>query len=395
MGWVSLGSTDLIEGTTTRGYVYFEYDDASGEPRSCRLRIEPRPGGYSFTVNFNDITVDGVNYGSQANLTQNSGTFWTGSLSGGRNVTASWTNPWYAGTKYPSITGSLPAAATAPSGASLVLGTVTWDSVEMTSTVTSWGSGYTQGTERLEFCVVDPSATQAPLDWMLKARQLKTTVASSAVLTGTSIVKTDNSTAYSGGFPIVGALDFKIVGGGSTSYGHAEEVSAVSYSTPPAPSTLVATGDGGTSDIEYIVEFDGVAANNSTTYDQNELTRTVRYKINDDANWTYVENATQALIADMTSFLITLHPHDTAVVEGWQTYRSKDSEVSTITLVNNNRIVHFYGGVRELDPQTGTWSDPEAKEVIKLYGSVSGARKKIIKVYGSVNGVAKQVYEDV
>ena len=395
MAWVSMGSTDLIEGTTTRGYVFFEYDDSSSEPRSCRLRIEPRSGGYTFTVNFNDITVDGVNYGSQANLTESSGTFWTGTLTGGRSVTATWTNPWYAGTKYPSITGSLPAAATAPSGASVVIGAITWNSVEMTSSVTSWGSGYTAGTQRLVFCVVDPAATQAPLDWQLRARQVKTTVASATILSGTSIVTTDNSAAYLGGFPIVGALDFKIVGGGSTTAGHAEEVSATAYHTPPAPSTLVATGDGGTSDIEYIVEFDGVAANNSATYDPNELTRTVRYKINDDANWTYVENATQALITDMTSFLITLHPHDTAVIEGWQTYKGSDSEVSTLTLQNNNRTVHFYGGHAVYDPNTGTISDPVSFETIKMYGTVNGYSKKIIKLYGSLNGYTKQVYEDV
>ena len=90
-----------------------------------------------------------------------------------------------------------------------------------------------------------------------------------------------------------------------------------------------------------------------------------------------------------------LFPHETADVEAWQTYKSANSSVSTMHLENNNRAVHLYGGVRELDPQTGTWSDPEAKEVIKLYGSVNGERKKIIKLYGSVNGVAKQVYEDV
>ena len=106
MSWISIGSANLVDGSTVRGYVYFEYDDTSSEPRSCRLRIVAR-SGYSFTVNFNNITVDGVNRGSQANLTQNSGTFWTGTLSGGRNVTASWTNPWYSGTKSPAITGPL------------------------------------------------------------------------------------------------------------------------------------------------------------------------------------------------------------------------------------------------------------------------------------------------
>lgn len=107
MAWVSMGSANLVDGSTVRGYVYFEYDDAT-TARACRLRIAPR-SGYTFQVYFNSVTVDGVNYGSAGNLTQNSGVFWTGNLSPGANHTASWTNTWYAGTKTPSITGWVPA----------------------------------------------------------------------------------------------------------------------------------------------------------------------------------------------------------------------------------------------------------------------------------------------
>ena len=392
MGWVSLGSADLIEGTTTRGYVYFEYDDASGEPRSCRLRIVPRSGGYTFTVNFNNIIVDGVNYGSQGNLTQDSGTFWTGNLTGGRSVTAMWTNPWYAGTKSPVITGNLPAGSSAPTGGAVSVGAITWDSVAATSSVSDWGSGYTSGSNKITFSVVDPTATLS--DWATKGRQSLHVPVASSTLTDTEILTTANTTANDGGWPIKGCTDFKVVGGGETSAGNSRQISAA-YATPPSPSSLTSTDDGGTTDITFTIDFTGVAANNSTAYDQNSLVRTVRYKRGDDATWTYIDQDTPGLIGATTTFNLILSPKESADIEGWQTYKTQQSEVSSLHIENNNRVAHFYGGVRELDPQTGTWSNPEAKEVIKLYGSVSGERKKIIKMYGSVNGVAKQVYEDV
>lgn len=392
MAWVSLGNTDLVEGSTVRGYVYFEYDDASGEPRSCRLRIAAR-SGYSFTVNFNNITVDGTNYGSQASLTQNSGVFWTGSLYGGRNVTASWTNSWYAGAKTPSITGYIPSAATAPSGGAVSFVSSTWNSVTITSSISSWGTGYTSGTTQLVAGVIAPTATQS--DWGGKGRQVVFTPVSASTTSRNVEVTTAGSSAVSGGWPIKGCTDFKLLGGGQTSVGNSLVISSQQYSTPPAPSTLSFVNDGGNSSIVFTGTFAGIAGDNSTSYDATQLTRTIRYKKAGDASWTYIENQSQKAVDAVSTFNITLRPQETADVEAWQTYKSANSSVSTMRLKNDGRTVHLYGGVRELDPQTGTWSNPEAKEVVKLYGSVNGARKKIIKLYGSVNGVAKQVYEDV
>ena len=139
MAWLDIGDkAALYEGTGLRGYVHFEYDDTSGNPRSCRLRIESIPST-TFTVNFNNITVDGVNRGSLSNLTQNSGTFWTGTVDGGKSVTASWTNPWWAGTKYPSVTGTLPSAGSPPSGCYATYHSCTWNTVSFTTGMANSG----------------------------------------------------------------------------------------------------------------------------------------------------------------------------------------------------------------------------------------------------------------
>ena len=116
MARVDVGTrAGLYEGSTLRGYCHFEYDNSSGTTsRNCRLRIEAT-GSQTFTVNFNNITINGVNKGSVSGVKQNSGTIWTGSVAAG-SATAKWTNPWYAGTKTPEVTGTIPSGATAPTG---------------------------------------------------------------------------------------------------------------------------------------------------------------------------------------------------------------------------------------------------------------------------------------
>ena len=150
--------------------------------------------------------------------------------------------------------------------------------------------------------------------------------------------------------------------------------------TPPSPSTFSYTDPGGDQAKTYPVVFAGNAANNNTTYDTANLTRTVRYKVN-NGNWTYVVQDQQALIDDTTSFSVTVPAGQVAVVEGWQTYHGVASTTTTLTLNNTNQPNHLYGSV-----------GGEAKEITKLYASVGGVSVEVVKLYGSVNGVSKQIY---
>ena len=123
-----------------------------------------------------------------------------------------------------------------------------------------------------------------------------------------------------------------------------------------------------------------MAENNNTSYDTANLTRTVRYKIDNAADWTYVANDTQAAITDNTTFNLSLPGSKSAVVEAWMTYHNLQSEVRSVTIFNGNAPSRVYGSV-----------DGSSKLLYKLYGSVDGHSKEIVKLYGSVDGKAKSI----
>ena len=155
------------------------------------------------------------------------------------------------------------------------------------------------------------------------------------------------------------------------------------YYLPPAPGSLTYSTTTSGTDIECTLNYVGVAANNDDSYTAADLTRTVRYKGDQDADWTYVENGAQIALTTATTETITIAAAHNAVIEAWMTYKGKDSEHSSMTVVNSNDPVHLYASV-----------NGETTKIIKLYGSVNNETVKIKKLYASVNGVARKVYED-
>lgn len=158
------------------------------------------------------------------------------------------------------------------------------------------------------------------------------------------------------------------------------ESGAPLYYTPPAPSKFTYTDPGGEGTKNYSVVFKGDADTNHTTYDTANLTRTVRYKVNDAAEWTYVVQDQGALIGAETTFTVRIPGSQSAVIEGWQTYHGMQSEVKTLTLYNGNAPSRVYGPV-----------DGKSKLAVKLYGPVDGKSKNIVKLYGSVDGKSKAI----
>lgn len=157
------------------------------------------------------------------------------------------------------------------------------------------------------------------------------------------------------------------------------------FYTPPAPSQFTYTDPGDEGTKVFPVSFAGVSADNNTDYTSSELTRTIRYKI-DNGPWVYVDNNTNAAIDFVTNFNVSVPAGSTATVEGWQTYRGLNSEVRAIVLANTNMVTHFYGSRSLL-----------TKKVVKMRGPhpVTHESKKIVKFYMSVGGVARKVFEDV
>lgn len=346
MAWVSIGSTDLIEGSSVRGYVHFEYDDTSSEPRSCRLRISAR-SGYSFTVNFNNITVDGTNYGSRANLKQNSGTFWTGNISGGRNVTASWTNTWYAGSKTPSITGYLPSAVVAPSGLDITVNTIADTSVTFNVTLSSYGMPSSTDGRYIEAALLDTSTYGNPYRWSTVRN------ASSASIT----VSDSTASASSDRLNIIGNRRYHY-GAYATNTVLSTKVVKGSLITRPAYITDVTVTDDGTGNMTISVQHanEGTADTVYTEYSLNQ------------SSWTAVQD----------TFTLELHSATTLYIRRRNSTGS--TPVRTVSIVPAT-TVKLYGSVNN-----------QAKEIRKLYGSVNGQAVRIRKLYGSVNGRSKLIF---
>lgn len=246
---------------------------------------------------------------------------------------------------------SFSASGSGPSGAAVEYVSSTWNSVKIKSSVSSWGSGYS-GTPNLEQIVVLPTATTS--NWKTTGRRVLKNATTS--LTNTNTVKNNNSIIFDGGLTIKGASKYKVAAYASTNIGSTDVLDNTIIYTPPAPGQLtyvIDPNDDGKQTITYV----GVPANNATDYTQSLLTRTVRYKGQNDANWTYIENASQIALDASTTQLINIPASTTTAVEAWMTYNGLKSQVSKANLTNNQDPVKLYCSMGN-----------KAELVEKLYG---------------------------
>lgn len=202
-------------------------------------------------------------------------------------------------------------------------------------------------------------------------------------VTSMSGVVINNSSSNLGGdFTLKGMLPVYPYAWASNTVRESSAIGSVYY-LPPAPGSLTYTTTTSGTDIICALNYVGVAANNDTGYTAADLTRTVRYKGSQDANWTYVENDTQVALTTATTASVTIAATHNVTVEAWMTYKGKNSDVSTITVTNSNDPVMLYGSV-----------NGRSKKITKLYGSVGGESVKIEKLYASVGGVSRLIYVD-
>lgn len=364
----TLTYTGIVRVICTSGHISWNPASVSltgGGSKNVNLNLST--GGHadtgSFSCTISNVPTSATSYTVTASL--NAGSVASGS--------ASWTLSFGSG-------------GNPPSDISVVLNGSTWNSVDATVSVGSWGG---TGKGNIQLILATGTNNGDAEDTSLSTLSTtpryafgNPTAQSSAMSKEFSVVQSDAQFVYPTPLDMKGMLCYMLFGRGANSVAPVNAEGPVAY-LPPAPSQFSYTDPGGAGTKTFPVTFSGVAANNHTTYDTDELNRTIRYKIG-NGNWTYVDNATVAAIDYATNFDVTVPEGQVATIEGWQTYHGMDSAVETITISNTNAPVALYGSV-----------NGETKALGPIYGSVNGRAKKLTKIYASVGGVAKKVYEDV
>ncbi len=371
MSWINMGTANLVDGSTVRGYVNFEYDDTSGEPRSVRLRIVAR-SGYTFNVNFNNITVDGVNRGSKTGLTQNSGTFWSGTVSGGRNVTASWTNPWYAGSKTPSITGSLPAGVTTPTPTAPNITEITSSTVKGTFAVSSWGGS---SASYIAARLFGPSGTGRLEQQTNGVSSYTTTI-------------TNSSVQLDGGTTIKGAGTYYADTYASNSAGGANSSRVTVYTPPAALASITYEQTAGATNVSIVPKITG---GSSTVNASGAVTTSYRYSTNGGSTWSgwTTISGTATAWTEKTGSAFTCNYGASVKIQAKQTFNSKESAVKEVSFTATTGTAPS-GGTLTVD--SSTWNSITLTAAGVDYGMPSGVsgRKLAIGVHAYNDNTTKR-----
>lgn len=275
-----------------------------------------------------------------------------------------------------SFTVTFPSGSTAPSGGSVTYNSCTWNSVNITSSLSSWGTGYS-GTPNLEQIVVNSSATAS--DWTTKGRIVLAHATSST--SNTASVSNANQTAsYDGGITIKGCTAFKVAMWGSTNVGSTNAFSNTTHYTPPAPPSATITNDGYTlTKNKVLLTLNGNQSNNNAA----TVTFCYRYKKSSDSSYSNWVNMGTGSVRGSKTASLELDGSTIYNFQFLQQYQGQNSEIKTVNYtapaVPDQGILYA--------PVNGV-----AKKIIKLYGSVNGQTKEIKKLYGSVNGQSKRIF---
>lgn len=345
MAWITIGESKTLAHCNGRVYgtLYLQYDNtATGSSVPVRIFFKGANDLGSVYVTFFSLTVTGYATTSAYSLSASGAgaevTVWQNNITGNQNISATWqirwTNP-YSCTQNYSLSGWLPSGGSLPTGLKAEWVSSTWNSVTIKSSVTSWGSGYT-GTPEIQQIVVDSSATSS--NWETKGRQVRsawtTSTSSSQAVTWNG--STGNSTSYSGGITIKGAMDLKVAAWAVTSIGTYPGGyinASTTYHTPPAPlQTLSYTQTQGATNVTVNISITGGTSTNNYG---NTVTTQYCYSVNGGSysSWTSAGTGT-AWTAKTASFTV---PYNASVtVKARQVYNSLASEEKSVSFTSTS-----------------------------------------------------------
>lgn len=370
MAWQIASTTDTRYANTS-----LQYDDSSaGSTRPCRIVVNVK-SGLTINVYFDNLAIDG-NVVAARTLVTGDTVLWSGTLSAGSH-TITWSCPWWDGTVSYTMTGNIPSGGTAPSGGSVTYNSCTWNSVNITSSVSSWGTGYS-GTPNLEQIIVQSSATSST--WEQTGRIVKQNATTS--LSSTQSVSNTNATlSFNGGITVKGCTSYKVAMYASTNIGATRTLDNTTRYTPPAPlQSLSKSAESYAGNNKSNVTI-SITGGNSTNNNSVTVTTQYRYSTNSGSTWTAWASAGTGTpwTAKTASFQV---PCNTSIqVQARQVYQSLSSDVKSLTFTSMKTPARLYIPVNS-----------KSKLTRKLYIGVNSRSEKVIKLYKGVGGRAKLVY---
>lgn len=126
---------------------------------------------------------------------------------------------------------TIPAQSSPPTGPSVSVGAITWDSISITGGVSSWGSA--NSNTKLNLMATIPTATT--YSGSARAGYTYTTTDTSKSIALTNLNKWDAD----GGLDIVGCTNFKAAMLAESTNGNVNAITSSTYWTPPAPTTTI------------------------------------------------------------------------------------------------------------------------------------------------------------
>lgn len=273
------------------------------------------------------------------------------------------------------FTVTFPTGAIPPSGISVKYNSCTYNSVNGTTTITSWGTGTNRVLEQI---AVNSSAT--PSNWTSKGRIVRQNPTNALTYTN-SVSNATANLVLDGGITLKGCASYKLAGWANTSDGGVGVLDNTLRYLPPAQPSGSAS-DAGYTFTKRKVTITCAGAGTSSNY-ANTVTFYYRYKKSTDSNygpWTSMGTGTATSSKSVTLTLNGSTTYNFQVLQQYQGLNSNSASFNyTTPAVPDQGILYA--------PVNGT-----AKRIRKLYGSVNGQTKEIKKLYGSVNGQSKRIF---
>ena len=264
------------------------------------------------------------------------------------------------------VSGSTP-----PTGGAVQYNSCTYNSVNMKTSISGWGTGYGSGTNRLAPCVCSNNATAS--NWLSQPRQVKWIETTS--LTNTSDVTTANSQAYDGGWPIKGATPFKVAGFGSTDIGNTWQFDNTTRYTPPAPLQSISYSQ---TQQSTNVKIDAtITGGNSTNNSSNTVTTYWRYSTNGGSTWTGWGNAGTGTAWTAKSVSFTCSYGASVKIQAKQAYNGAESAVKEVSFTATNGTVPSAGTVAVAG---STWNSVALQASGVNYGKPDGISTRNVVV---------------